>query len=177
MTQQNEIPEGCLAFDLDKALSGWPCIVDNTGIGRNAVFYDEHTKNILCVFKGKDRYHSEWIPKENIFLKKKTRTYYQNIYRHSAGHLVTGELSTDDNSDEPGNFEDLTLAKKISFELDDIDIDEKPKTKTLWVAIEKKNPNYAIAYTFQQKFNLEDKLKQVSFPELYNLVQVEVPCE
>lgn len=180
MTQENEIPEGCMAFDLEKALAGWP-VVTREGLKiLQITHFDKLKKPMIVVgyeddkicghnLDGKHYYADE----SDLFIKKKTKTYYANVYRDITGRMY---IIISDKIQNPDENESINFLKRISFELDEPESEKK--TKTLWIAIRKENPNETFVHTYQQKSNLIDSLiSNGRDPINYNLAQVEVECE
>lgn len=187
----NEIPDGCLPFDLDLALKGWPACTKDGEEVKITHFKDSWVK---C---------ERWIDTKNphdLFLKKKTRTYWYNVYKTlSKFYLGNLYLSHDDakNStvDEPGTYYG-------TFYIDLDEPEEKPncndigkghgfglstgiciecgvqqkKTKTLWVAICKKpyeKDDYGTSCAYSDRHVIDKNLTS----DNYWIKSVEVECE
>ena len=211
----NQIPEGMLEFNLEKALAGWPvCMRDGTNV--RISFVDNHSDNnnesIYGWYYEDDQWESTtWyldgsslLSSENcldLFLKKKTRTYYQNIYRNDEGIIYAGEtIHTGQIDAEKAGKNTVDYVKTISFELGEPE--EKPncndigkghgfglstgiciecgvqqkKTKTLWVAICKKpyeKDDYGTSCAYSDRHVIDKNLTS----DNYWIKSVEVECE
>lgn len=85
MTDNENIPEGCLPFDAERAMYGWPC-VDDDGNEAKLVFYDDHNPSdkyrrryLFVSILGENGCQANWVTQYglgsvNIYLKKKTKT-------------------------------------------------------------------------------------------------------
>ncbi len=156
----NEIPDGCIAFDLKLALEGWPVVTRDEKEVIDLKFWKElddigmtHPiealiKGEYCTRKYQKSGHIYTQPDTgkltdcDLFLKKKTKTYYANVLKIEGDKgLKIRDICVDKNITLYHGTSDPLYQKTISFELDDTDT-EQPKTKKLWIAIEKNHDEH-----------------------------------
>lgn len=90
----NETPEGCLPFDLTKALAGWPCVSRDGREVRisfvSELENDKHRPVLGWINDGDEWLYVSYdiggkgaISTRDLFLKKKTKTLYANLYKNT----------------------------------------------------------------------------------------------
>jgi hypothetical protein len=153
MTQNNEIPEGMLEFDLQKALDGWLVMYRDGSFPEEILFPRKALQSTLCiatVCKGKIHTHFKDgycnIQKQkcslDLFLKKKTRTQWAVVYHTKDG--MTGSFCVDEEQAKANAKANRKLFPQIvSFELDEPE--PQKKTKTYWVNVYGADGNKSIS--------------------------------
>jgi hypothetical protein len=181
----SEIPEGCLPFDMTKALAGWPCV---TRCRKEAKVVYRDQKAILAIhYYGKDmvtHWHSlngEYAdpanPERDLFLKKKTKTYNIDIFRDKENNLH-GLLGN-----ENGAY-DWAYVKTISFDLEIEEEEPKPKTKKLYLAVNKvtygpvESAYHFTTHAYVDTKGVQEAIKDIGYRLIdFDIHEIEVKCD